>query len=347
MVYKKIVRITRCNIVVAKIYKHIAVYLLAMPSYPSDQYENIAFNLNGYKLPPTVLSVIESLAALLHINTAAVQPSVAKPGPTVRSSRRSHKNRDTSSDWKKDEPFKITETVQYIGFEKKLSDIRVCLNKLSVKNYDVQRDAIFGHIDTILNCEEGVEMSEDNRQQIINCIFDIVSNNQFYAELYATLYKELLDKYSFFTSTIDSILSKYISSAEQIRYEDPDANYDLHCVINKENDSRKAMLMFILMLVDNDVLPKNTLERIFSYLGGAFKQNIDSKPHVAINNEIVENYSLIITTIISEIVLLDTWNHIHSQIIEYAGYSTKDHPGLSNKAKFKFMDMKELIAKHN
>jgi hypothetical protein len=316
-----------------------------MPVYQVDQYNSIAFNLNGYKLPSLVLSTIETLASLLHVNTT-IQVSTVKPTNSVRPIRRSKNNRDPASDWKNAEPFKTTETVQYIGFDKKLGDIRVCLNKLSVKNYDVQLDAILGHIETILNCEEGVKMSDDNSRQIMNCIFDIASNNQFYAEMYANLYKELIEQYSFFSNTVDTVLSKYISSVNSVRYEDPDANYDLHCIINKENDSRKALLTFIFMLVKNDVLKQNAIMHIVSHLDSLIRANIGSKPHVGINNEIVENYSTILTSTINDIVMLDDWDSIRSQIVCYTKYNTKDHPGLSNKSKFKFMDMKELLAKN-
>jgi len=315
-----------------------------MLSYSLDKYAT--FTLNDYTLPTAVINVVSNLVSILNINVATPTTTVKSPTNAARPVRRTKAVRDMESEWKKPEPFKSTETVQYVGFDKKIADIRTCLNKLSAKNYVLQRDNIYGHIDIILNGEEGVSLSDDNTSQIANCIFDIASKNSFYSELYASLYKELIEKYTFFVNTVDSSIENYIQSVDGIRYENSDVDYNLHCLINKENDSRKSLLTFILMLVRNNVLDLTVVDRVISYLDKLILSNIDDKSRVDINNELVENYLIIITNTMPSIFSLETWSKIHARIVEYTTYSPKDHPGLSSRAKFKFMDMKELIAKN-
>lgn len=317
-----------------------------MLTYNTEQYAEIAFNINGYALPSHVITSITSLVEMLNVNVSIATTSTMKsPTNATRTVRRPKNSRDINSEWKNTEPFKTTDTVHYVGFEKKIADIRTGLNKLSNKNYDTIRDSIYDHINTILNCEEGVSLSDDNTGQIVNCIFDIASNNGFYAELYALLYKDLIQTYAFFENTADNSISRYIRSIELVRYEDSDGNYDLHCVINKENDSRKSLLTFIIMLIRGGILPLTSVNAIIDHLDGLMLSNMSSKSQVFINNEIVENYSVLITKMIPDIFTLDTWPSIYERVNAYTTYNTKDHLGLSSRAKFKFMDIKEHISK--
>ncbi len=167
-----------------------------MLTYNTVQYATIAHDIQGYTLPADVISTITKLTSMLNINVAITPTTVKSPTTTLRPTRRPKHARDINSDWK-DEPFKTTDTIQYVGFDKKISDIRGCLNKLSNKNYDTIRETIYENINVILNGEEGVSLSDDNMTQIVNCIFDIASNNGFYAELYAQLYKNLIEEYVF------------------------------------------------------------------------------------------------------------------------------------------------------
>ena len=64
-----------------------------------------------------------------------------------------------------------------------------------------------------------------------------------------------------------------------------------------------------------------------------------------INNELIENYFVLITKTVPEIFTLDTWPSIYEKINTYTTYNTKDYVGLSSRAKFKMMDIKELVSK--
>lgn len=317
-----------------------------MLTYNNEEYTEIAFGINGYTLPNPVITTITALAELLNVNITIPAVSTVKSSTnSARPVRRPKHSRDINSEWKNTEPFKITDKVQYVGFDKKIADIRTCLNKLSNKNYDTIKDTIYEHINIILNGEEGVSLSDDNTGQIVNCILDIASNNGFYAELYALLYKDLIQTYAFFENTAEYSMNRYIQSVNLVRYEDSDGDYDLHCVINKENDNRKSLLTFIIMLIRGGTLPLTSINTLVGHLDGLMISNMSSKSQVFINNEIIENYFVLITKMVPDIFTLDTWPSINEQINAYATYNTKEHLGLSSRAKFKLLDIKELISK--
>lgn len=338
-------RYTQCKYNTYKIYKHSCLYRVVMLTYNTEQYTDIAFN-NDYTLPSHVLSAITNLAEALNINISIPPITVVKsPTNATRPVRRPKNSRDVNSEWKKDEPFKSTEAIQYVGFDKKLSEIRNGLNKLSTKNYDTIRESIYEHINTIIIGENEEILSDDNKWQLVNCIFDIASNNGFYAELYAGLYKDLIHKYALFEDTAEKGLERYINSVNAIRYEDYDVNYDLHCAINKENDNRKSLLSFIITLIRNDVLPKTNINTLLDHLDGLIMSNINNQSQLFINNELIENYFVLITKTVPDIFTLDTWPSVYEKINTYTTYNTKDYAGLSSRAKFKMMDIKELVSK--
>ena len=135
-----------------------------MLTYNTEQYAEIAFDINGYALPPHVMSGIVNLAEMLNVNISIpVNPTVKSPTNATRPVRRPKPSRDVNTEWKKDEPFKSTEAFQHIGFDKKLSDIRTCLNKLSTKNYDTIRDTIYDHINPLVIDENQECLSDDNK----------------------------------------------------------------------------------------------------------------------------------------------------------------------------------------
>jgi hypothetical protein len=117
-------------------------------------------------------------------------------------SSRNHKKEDLS--WENVRNFKTTKIDKKEGLEKKINDVRICINKMSTKNYELQRDAILAFILEIQ------EQEANELEKIANAIFDIASTNKFYSEMYAKLYKELIHLYPVFQKVMDTFLQKYI-----------------------------------------------------------------------------------------------------------------------------------------
>lgn len=96
------------------------------------------------------------------------------------------------------------------GIDKWMQDIRISINKISTKNYDIQ---VINIIESLKKCVEMENQDEtqrnNNLKTIANFIFTIASTNKFYAELYANLYEELIKSYTIFQDILQTFLSIY------------------------------------------------------------------------------------------------------------------------------------------
>jgi len=217
-----------------------------METYNLDNYKDIVFAGYNYKLTPEILYIITKLSSDLGvISDQAASPTDKnrlfknKAGSQVRSRTKQEEP------WEKVKVFKTTKIEKKDGIEKLINDIRICLNKISIKNYDTQRDTIIQHIKDIIETEDE---NPDELSKITKAIFDIASSNKFYSELYAKLYKELTEIFPSFNEIVSTFVIDYVNGIQNIQYFDPKVDYDKYCDNNKENDKRKAMSAFIVNL---------------------------------------------------------------------------------------------------
>jgi hypothetical protein len=72
--------------------------------------------------------------------------------------------------------------------------------------------------------------------KIVNFIFETGCANKFYSELYAKLYKELIEKYPVFKEVIMPFIEKYVESIQDVKVVDQNKDYDGFCENNKKNE---------------------------------------------------------------------------------------------------------------
>lgn len=241
--------------------------------------------------------------------------------------------------------FKSVQTTSE-GVDKCILDIRVCINKLSNKNYESQKSAIFDHLQNCLE-DENDEKRGENFKKISGFIFSVASTNAFFAEIYATLYTELMDKYSFFQELLHEYLKSYVSGVQTIKYVDPNANYEDFCVYNKENDVRKANALFITKLVSKKALGLDKLTSIIVAFQLLTIQYKDEPNRVHEIEEIAEILFLIVKEgngLFQDCKQEDIWNtYIIPNIHLIASVKRGENKSISSRAIFKYMDIKALI----
>ena len=119
----------------------------------------------------------------------------------------------------------------------------------------------------------------------------------------------------------------------------------MFCKINKENESRRALSMFIVNMVKLDVLSEDYLIDIIKQVIVLIKTKIavaDSKEQV---NELSENIYTLVTESYAYIKDNDDFDNIMDHIKFIKGQKSKDHLSLSSKSVFKYMDMFDYISK--
>jgi len=327
--------------------------------YTLQDYSDVLFSGYSYKLPENVNGIIASLTKEFGTVVADKPESVDEGEPKfkrtpfgakrprsneIQSSRSRNKIDDS---WKSAPAFKATVIEKKEGAEKLMNDIRICLNKISSKNYDQQRDTVIQHIEDIVR-------EQDDKQTTLNhiaqSIFDIASSNKFYSDLYASLYRELIDKYDIFSGYITNLINDYYEGMEKIENVDSNEDYDRYCENNKLNDKRKALSTFIVNLMKKGVLDRIAVLQLTIRLQHKVIDLVDVENKTYHVDEMTENLFILITLVAENVENCDgdvseLFSIIRRNVETCTKYKTKEHKSISSRAIFKFMDILDAMKK--
>jgi len=323
--------------------------------YSLQDYINVAFKGYDYKLPDSVTKTVNSLIKELGINTITsrfeTKPAhFNKPTSPVRRSKSGNKINDESDEqWNRMKEFKATKIDKKEGLEKNISDIRSCLNKISEKSYQTQLKEIQELIQNafgIISTSESINVSEnENMDRVANIIFDVASSNKMNSVLYANLYKELILTFPPFQTIINSMLSNYLDGLRQIKYVNHENDYDAFCDYNKVNDKRKALVIFMVNLMNIEVLSKDDIKDTILTIQTMITSAVSEPDKTNEVDEITENLYLFVTMTKGDLLSNEKWKSILVDVKKVSEYKSKDYKSLSNRAIFKHMDMMDMLAK--
>jgi len=300
------------------------------------------YTLNDYQAIKTVftlqaetLAIINELANRFGASLSPVTETIREHNNNRHKSRNKGGYRNGGSDdaqWQTIRDFKPTVVLDK---QNKTNDIRVALNKLSAKNYDGTSEFIIEKIKEIV--EEGCQ---EDIQKITATIFDTISTNKIFAQIYAQFYKTLVSKFPDLFTTTD-IPKNFLTSIDNLRYADPNTNYDEFCVYNKENDKRKATALFITHLVAIDAMPIAELffmiNRLLVLVNGFIRE--EGKTNEV--EEITENVFLLVTNIPS--IMNHLPDDIRDIISVISNIKLKEFPSITSRAIFKYVDIVEKM----
>ncbi len=292
-----------------------------------------------YEAPYTLSSNILQIIQCLGKDIGVLNEPVCEKRSGVNKQKRHHNNRKMDEPWEAQPLLKTTVLeIARDGFEKQLNDIRNYLNKLSTKTYDGLKSKIIDNIHEIMRDDT----SSENSTKIVEFIFEIASSNKFYSELYAQLYKELIEHFPVFDNMIEPFLQKYMESIHCIQIVDQNVDYDGFCENNKKNEKRKATSMFIVNLLKNEVIPSERVMSIITSLQKDVYDYIEIEGKTGEVEEITENLFILITTIACALKTETIWTtEIDPNVRQISAYKSKDKKSLSSRAIFKYMDIVE------
>jgi len=310
--------------------------------------KNIIFNGFNYELNKTVVDTIALLSSKVGSPSYIKTPTFQKKENNeitndnqeyLSNKKKKKKNNEITNDdeWFRQPSFKPTTIEQKHGIDARIDIIRSHLNKMSTKNYIESKDNILNEIGQIIeeNNEDSVIINE-NLNKIGTQIFQIASTNRFYSQVYADLYAELILKYECMRQIFELSFDKFISLFDNVKYCDPEEDYDEFCKNNKDNEKRKALSSFFVNLTKKDIIEKNTLINVLSNLLSQFNNliNQENKQHEI--DELSENINILYNL---ELLNNCSIDDIQKNIKQISTYKIKNFKSLTNKSVFKFMDM--------
>ena len=275
-----------------------------------------------------------------------------------------------NSEWDNILAFQKTELQKKEGIEARMDSIRSYLNKLTDKTYDSMFQQLDNELVEIFKTTRGATTGETtgdtrgesddasdelNSLTIMNrvavSIFNTASSNSFYSAIYARLLKDLMGKHSVFKDVFDKNLSSFMSLFETIEYCDPKKNYDKFCDINKANEKRKAMSLFIVNLMKIEIVDKMHVLTIMKQLQELLYANLRQEGKTNEVDELSENLFIIVKNSHVDMKradnnadIIEMFARRVEQISEISKLKLKSKPSITNKTIFKHLDMLDEIS---
>jgi hypothetical protein len=307
--------------------------LYNISDFTSIKDEGFVFNLQQ-----SVIDIIQSISNQVGAPEYIRTPQFSK--------QKTDKHANTV-DWEEMRNFKVTKFAEKKGTQVHIDNIRKHVNKITAKTYESLSAKIIQEIASIGDIDNPDELNESIYKDIGESIFTIASTNMFYSDIYARLYKNLMDEFPFMINIFDDNFTKCSDVYKTIEYCSPNEDYDKYCDINKANDKRRSISMFYINLMKLDVIKASAIIKIIKDIQSYLFTLYTSEDSKAIVDELSEVIYILVINSYSILKLNDEWCIINDNIIEITKSNTTNFHGLTNKCIFKHMDILDEIAKQN
>ena len=251
----------------------------------------------------------------------------------------------TDDDWEVIRAFQTTQKHVSEGIQKNVDNIRGYLNKITDANEEAMTKDIKAEISQLIEHDT----SHENMMKIGYSIFNIASSNSFYSALYARLFKSLMSDYDIFKKIFEDNFKEFMSLFESIEFVDPKKNYDKFCEYTKTNDKRRAMSLFVVNLMINNIISKDEIIEIIKQLQTLISSYLRKPEKANEVEELTENLFIIITKskdYLGKDETKSSWESIVKNIefVTVLKPKMKEYPSITNKTIFKHMDIFEEIS---
>ena len=328
---------------------------------------------NGFKCPisPETIAIIQALAdkvgAPEYIKTPQFEKrefsdkkEYGRAGTGTGTGGDRHREKPkksyefTDDGWDSVRKFKATILVKKEGMGAVIDQIRKHLNKMTEKTYETLRDNIVKEIagitEGILDNQNTLAAVEDPEfiteiNKIGEALFTIASGNSFYSTMYARLYKELMANFTFMKTIFEVNFQKFNTLFSDFTYCDPNKDYDQFCKNNKVNEKRRALSLFYVNLMKEQLIETKAIDQILEQLQTNLLKAVTEPDQKNIVDELGEVIAIIIINGHEQLQGLadDKWETIEEFVKTVAGYKPGSFPSITNKTIFKFMDILEIF----
>jgi hypothetical protein len=249
-----------------------------------------------------------------------------------------HSNKKLSTDnWNNVKNFKPTTFVKKEGLDKNINIIRINLNKITNKNYDILSVRILDEIDIIH------ENNVEHFKTIKKLFIDTVCNVNIYSEIYVMLYKSIIEKYDNSLFNINDDYTTLKDELLNIKVINSKMNYDDFCKNNKNNERKRNLSLFYINLMKQELFPKEDIINLI-----LDNQTYNFNMINAINNsdivdEICENLFILIKNAFDYIRDDDKYSIIYNNVVSITKLKKSENNSHTSKSKFKHMDLIDLL----
>ena len=323
------------------------------PVYQISDFETITWNGFECDLPQQMIDLISRIAdqvgAPSYVKTPVFpkrdKPEAPQPTGVQKKKPRATGAEITEDDWESIRTFQATELKKREGINAHLDSIRSELNKITDKTHDEVFGALCARIDELKD-----EPDATHLLTVGEAIFNTASSNHFFSAVYARLFRQLLHKYNeVFRTVFETNFAQFMTLFNSIEHADSKKDYTRFCEVNKTNDKRRAMSLFIVNLMKEGVVDTCKIVDIVHQLQSLIREHLRQSDRANEVEELTENLFIILK---DAHALLRTghaeeWDAIMAEV-EFNGQlkpKNAKYPSITNKTIFKHMDILDELKK--
>jgi len=223
------------------------------------------------------------------------------------------------------------------------------LNKFSQPNYNEIKEFITHIIDS-------------GQTEMIKCfmklVFEKAASEEVFCPLYAKLLSELSIQYPVLLTEMANLYTQYMEIFDEVTEDITTETYNELCKRNVEKKYRRGYSQFLAELIKHDVIDAETFMKSITKIISQVEANRTRSDSIKLNEEFADCLMKIMKAIWSDVVvdsddesenkIRDIRTTLKEEIarrIQPLSVRTPDAVGLSNKARFTFLDIYEGIQK--
>ena len=328
------------------------------PVYQLVDFDAIKWNGFEMELPEDVIALVSRIAdqvgAPSYVKTPIFPKRDKEKGHQGQSDDapacaqrkpRSTVSEITEDDWETIRRFQATELKKREGIDAHLDSIRSDLNKITDNTFDEVFVALCARIDDLKD-----EPDASHLQTVGAAIFNTASSNHFFSAVYARLFHQLLQKYDeVFKVVFQTNFDQFMALFKTIEHADSKKDYTRFCEVNKTNDKRRAMSLFIINLMKVGVVTTSQVMDIVQQLQSLIKEHLRQSNHTNEVEELTENLFIILKDAHPQLSKShdEEWQAVVLEVEYNSQLKPKSakHPSITNKTIFKHMDILDELKK--
>lgn len=223
------------------------------------------------------------------------------------------------------------------------------LNKFSQPNYNEIKEFITHIIDS-------------GQTEMIKCfmklVFEKAASEEVFCPLYAKLLSELSIQYPVLLTEMANLYTQYMEIFDEVTEDITSETYNELCKRNVEKKYRRGYSQFLAELIKHDVIDSETFMKSITKIISQVEANRTRSDSIKLNEEFADCLMKIMKAIWSDVVtgsvneaenkIQDIRTTLKEEIarrIQPLSVRTIEAVGLSNKARFTFLDIYEGIQK--
>jgi hypothetical protein len=219
------------------------------------------------------------------------------------------------------------------------------LNKFSEKNYGEIKEFITHIIDS-------------GQTDMIKCfmklVFQKAASEEIFCPLYAKLLSELSSRYPVLLTEMKNLYSEYMEIFDEVQETNAE-NYNEICQRNVEKKYRRGYSQFLAELIKYNIIDNEPFMMTVDKIIKQVENNIQNNESIKLNEEYADCLMKIMKAIQIEDNELDSSDENNIEIIQNTfklryserikPFTLRNNTGISNKARFTFLDIYEAIQK--